>query len=75
MAPTRLGRLATGEPNLVPAIRDGRQPNLDTLNRLGKLMAEHDATLRAELGDLSGGKEADATPPVAAVIAAEAEAA
>ena len=45
MAPTRLGRIATGEPNLIPSIRDGRQPNLETLNRLGRVMAEHDAAL------------------------------
>jgi hypothetical protein len=64
MAPSRLGRDATGEPNLVTSIRDGRSPNLDTLNRLASFMAEHDAKLRdavAEPGpseqsvDLSGG--------------------
>jgi hypothetical protein len=45
MAPTRLGRDATGEPNLIPSIRAGRSPNLDTLNKLADLMAEHDARL------------------------------
>jgi hypothetical protein len=43
MAPTRLGRDATGEPNLIPSIRAGRSPNLDTLNKLAAFMAEHDA--------------------------------
>lgn len=43
MAPTRLGRDATGEPNLIPSIRAGRSPNLDTLNKLANVMAEHDA--------------------------------
>lgn len=42
MAPSRLGRDATGEPNLVKSIRDGRSPSLETLNRLARVMREHD---------------------------------
>lgn len=45
MAPSRLGREVTGEPNLIFSIREGRQPNLDTLNRLANYMAELDAAL------------------------------
>lgn len=51
MAPSRLGRAATGEPNLIFSIRDGRQPNLDTLNRLARFMTEQDELLAAEQGD------------------------
>jgi hypothetical protein len=43
MAVTRLGREVNGDPNLIPNIRDGRQPNLDTLNKLAAVMAAHDA--------------------------------
>lgn len=50
MAPSRLGRAVTGEPNLVFSIRDGRSPNLDTLGRLAIFMAEQDKLLAAELG-------------------------
>lgn len=48
MAPSRLGREVTGEPNLIFSIREGRQPNLDTLNRLANYMAEQDAALPPE---------------------------
>lgn len=42
MAPSRLGRDATGEPNLIASIRNGRSPSLETLNRLARVMNEHD---------------------------------
>ncbi|HEY1605590.1 MAG TPA: hypothetical protein VGF77_08315 [Allosphingosinicella sp.] len=45
MRPTRFGRDATGEPQLIQSIRDGRSPSLDLLNRVASFMAERDATL------------------------------
>lgn len=47
MKPTRLGRDATGEPNLIPSIRGGRSPNLDTLNRLARFMNNHESKAAA----------------------------
>lgn len=58
MAPSRFGRESTGEPNLVTSIREGRSPNLDTLNKLARFMTEQDARL-------DGGGEADSRRPFA----------
>jgi hypothetical protein len=50
MAPTRLGRDATGEPDLIPSLRRGRNVSLDTLNRLAAFMRERDAALDGTAG-------------------------
>lgn len=42
MKPSRLGRDATGEPDLVRSIRGGRSPSLETLNKLAAFMADYD---------------------------------
>lgn len=34
MRPTRFGREATGEPQLLSSLRSGRSPSLDTANRI-----------------------------------------
>lgn len=46
--PTRLGREVTGEPNLIPSIRAGRSPNLDTLNKLARFIDDHDEAAAAD---------------------------
>lgn len=45
MAPTRFGSLATGEPQLLKSIREGRSPSLRVLQRLKAFMADRDAEL------------------------------
>ena len=43
MAPTRFGREATGEPQLIKSIEEGRSPSLDTAQRIADYMARKDA--------------------------------
>lgn len=45
MAPTRFGRDATGEPQLIKSIEAGRSPSLDVLHKLRGFMAAKDAEL------------------------------
>ncbi|MCP4025694.1 MAG: hypothetical protein GY736_05195 [Sphingomonas sp.] len=42
MAPTRFGREATGEPQLLESLRKGRSPSLDTANRIVSFMRAKD---------------------------------
>lgn len=42
MAPTRFGREATGEPQLLESLRKGRSPSLDTANRIAAFMRGKD---------------------------------
>lgn len=42
MAPTRFGREATGEPQLLDSLRRGRSPSLDTANRIVTFMRAKD---------------------------------
>ncbi len=42
MAPTRFGREATGEPQLLESLRRGRSPSLDTANRIVAFMRGKD---------------------------------
>lgn len=51
MAPTRFGRDATGEPQLIDSIRKGRSPSLNTLQRIADFMAEKD--VETDQGDVS----------------------
>jgi hypothetical protein len=48
VAPTRLGREATGEPNLIKEIRGGRTPSLETLSRLVRAMAVYDGETKGD---------------------------
>jgi hypothetical protein len=43
MAETRFGREATGEPQLIQSIRNGRSPSLNVLNRVKAYIAEKDS--------------------------------
>lgn len=43
MAPTRLGREATGEPQLVDSIRNGRSPSLKVWRKVAAFMGRYDA--------------------------------
>lgn len=54
MAPTRFGRDATGNPNLIKEIRDGRSPSLRTVQRILEFMAKRDAEQAAAEADLNG---------------------
>lgn len=42
MAPTRFGRDATGEPQLIDSIEKGRSPSLNTLQRIAAFMKAKD---------------------------------
>jgi hypothetical protein len=48
MAPTRFGREATGEPQLISSIENGRSPSLKVVQRVLAFMAERDADLDAQ---------------------------
>ena len=48
MAETRFGRDATGEPQLIKSIEDGRSPSHDVLLRMQEFMRRKDAELEAE---------------------------
>lgn len=43
MRPTRFGRDATGEPQLLDSLRNGRSPSLDTAGKIADFMAARDA--------------------------------
>lgn len=43
MAPTRFGREATGEPQLISSIESGRSPSLKVVQRVMQFMADRDA--------------------------------
>lgn len=45
MAPTRLGREATGEPQLLDSIRNGRSPSMKVWRKIADWMARYDAEL------------------------------
>ncbi|KQN12023.1 hypothetical protein [Sphingomonas sp. Leaf28] len=47
MRPTRFGRDATGEPQLIDSLRNGRSPSLDTAGRITRFMAKRDAEAAA----------------------------
>lgn len=58
MKPTRFGREATGEPQLIDSIRNkGRSPSLDVLNKMADLMRRYDAAKAAastgQIGEMS----------------------
>ncbi|WP_370169778.1 hypothetical protein [Sphingobium abikonense] len=42
MAPTRFGREATGEPQLIDSMQKGRSPSLKVLERVAVFMKERD---------------------------------
>ena len=55
MAPTRLGREATGEPQLIDSIKGGRSPSLKVWRKIADCMARYDAQLLlASTGKASG---------------------
>jgi hypothetical protein len=47
MRPSRFGRDATGEPQLLDSLRRGRSPSLDTANRIAGFMVSYDAKVAA----------------------------
>lgn len=47
MKPTRFGREATGEAQLISSIEGGRSPSLDTLHKVKDFMAAKDGELEA----------------------------
>ncbi|MBN8843280.1 MAG: hypothetical protein J0H88_08525 [Sphingomonadales bacterium] len=54
MAPTRLGREATGEPQLIDSIRGGRSPSLKVWRKVADFMRRYD-----DAADLSSTGKAD----------------
>lgn len=60
MAPTRFGREATGDPNLLADLRKGISPKLDRLHRISEFMARKDAERDHAPADSA---EAGATSP------------
>ena len=63
VAPTRLAREATGEPNLIKEIRGGRMPSLETLNKLVRTMAEHDRKARGDENNPRPFNPTSSSPP------------
>ena len=47
MAPTRFGREATGEPQLIDSIKGGRSPSLKVWRKVADFMARYDAETAA----------------------------
>lgn len=45
MAPTRFGRDATGNANLLKELKEGKSPSLRTVHRIAAFIAERDAAL------------------------------
>lgn len=43
MAPTRFGREATGEPQLIDSIKGGRSPSLKVWRKIAEFMAAYEA--------------------------------
>lgn len=60
MRPTRFGRDATGEPQLIESMRRGRSPSLKVLERVAEFMRERDSLVSAEP---SPGKTDDLAAP------------
>lgn len=48
MPPSTFGREATGEPQLIKSMRDGRSPSHRVLERISAFMAEHEARIISE---------------------------
>lgn len=57
MAPTRFGREATGEPQLISSIEAGRSPSLKVVQRLAAFMAEKDAAAEPPTAEQAEGLE------------------
>lgn len=55
MAPTRLGREATGEPQLLDSIRNGRSPSMKVWRKIADFMARYDAELLVASTGKTGG--------------------
>ena len=76
MAPTRFGREATGEPQLLESLRRGRSPSLDTANRIVAFMrgkdeeagfeAFHGSDVCSDVDPASAGIDDDFSAQVAA---------
>lgn len=58
MAPTRFGREATGEPQLIASIEGGRSPSLKVLQKIAAFMARYDADPAGK----STGNESEVSP-------------
>lgn len=52
MPPSTFGREATGEPQLIKSMRDGRSPSLKVLEKIATFMADHERRIVA--GDSDG---------------------
>lgn len=48
MPPSTFGREATGEPQLIKSMREGRSPSHRVLERISAFMAEHEARIISE---------------------------
>lgn len=49
MAPSRFGREATGEPQLLDSLRKGRSPSLDTAARIVRFISDRRAISTREI--------------------------
>ncbi len=65
MAPTRFGREATGEPQLIDSMQKGRSPSLKVLERVAVFMKERDTAIEEasssrKPGDLTAAQQSEA---------------
>lgn len=59
MPPSTFGREATGEPQLIKSMREGRSPSHRVLERISSFMAEHEQRLLSESAEGSSDKALD----------------
>ena len=59
MAPSRFGRDATGDPQLINSIRRGRSPSLKVLQQIAEFMRRYELDNNASVAPLSSGKASE----------------
>lgn len=71
MPPSTFGREATGEPQLIKSMREGRSPSHRVLERISAFMTEHEQRLLSESAEGSSDKPLDsiASPADRAAVA------
>lgn len=64
MPPSTFGREATGEPQLIKSMRDGRSPSHRVLERIASFMAEYETRVVTETGQPSSDNGLNSIAPL-----------